>query len=228
MKFRRTYALCGAIAALAAVPGSALAAGTKVTVRVEGVKTTLLAAKSVQTRSGSITRYGAPPGTCPQSSAAGALDVATRGRWGGTFSQSLNQIELTSIMRENWPFTQLNDFWAILVNNRYATVGMCQISLHRGDRVLFAAVSEKTPKLPHPLGVTAPARARAGRSFKVKVVYYSDAGKAKPLKGVRIGGGTTNAKGIVKITPKHTGRLRLKAGVKGYIRSAAQWVRVSA
>jgi hypothetical protein len=225
MQFRLTYALWGAIAALAAVPGSALAAGTKVTVRVEGLNKTLLAAKSVQTQTGSITRYGAPTGSCPQSSAAGALDVATKGQWGGAFAQSFNQIELFSIKGENYPFTQTKYFWAIWVNHRYATTGMCQISLRRGDRVLFGATSATKPG--HPLGLTAPAKAKAGRSFKVKVVYYTDAGKAKSLKGVRIEGATTNRKGIAKITPKHSGRLRLRASEKGYVRSAAQWVRVS-
>jgi hypothetical protein len=44
---------------------------------------------------------------------------------------------------------------------------------------------------------------------------------------VRIDGATTNAKGVARITPKHRGRLRLKASENGYIRSAAHWVRVT-
>jgi hypothetical protein len=227
MKFRRTYALCGAIAALAAVPGSALAAGTKVTVRVEGLKKTVLATKHVQTHGGSITRYGAPAGSCPASSAAGALDVATHGKWGGTFSSSQAQIELTSIMRENWPFSQFNYYWAVLVNNRYSTVGMCQLSLHRGDRLLFAVVSETSSKPVPPLGLTAPARAKVGKSFNIKVVYYTKAGKAKPLKGVRIDGATTDRNGVAAVMAKQSGKLRLTASSKGYIRSAGVTVKVS-
>jgi hypothetical protein len=215
------------MAVLAAMPGSALAAGTKVTVRVEGLTKTLLAAKHVKTHAGSITRYGAPAGSCPASTAAGALDVATQGKWGGTFSSGQNQIELTSIKGENWPFTQFNDYWAVLINNRYSTLGMCQLNLHRGDRILFAAVSEQTAKPAPPLGLSAPATAKVGQPFKVKVVYYPPAGKAKGLKGVRLDGVTTNGRGIARITPKHAGRLRLKASRKGYIRSAAEWVRVS-
>lgn len=230
MHFRRTYALWGTLAVLAAaiaVPASSVAAGTSVSVRVEGVKRTLVSTKTVRTHGGSITKDGALPGTCPSTSAAGALDVATKGNWGGVFSSSLNELELTSIKGENWPFTQLKYFWAILVNNRYASAGMCQVSLHRGDRILFAAVSEKTPKPPHPLGLTAPAKASVGRSFKVKVVWYTDKGKARALQGLSIGGATTNANGVAQITPQKAGKLRLKASKQGYIRSAAVTVKVS-
>jgi hypothetical protein len=225
MQFRRICALSGAIAALAAIPGSALAAGTGVSVRIEGLKKTLLARNSVHTHGRSITKGGAPAGTCPATSAAGALNVATRGDWGGTYSQSLGQIELTSIMGESWPFSQPNYYWGVWINNRYATTGMCEINLHRGDRILFAVDSVKQHE--HPLAVSAPARATVDRAFTVKVVWYSDVGKAKPLKGVRIDGVTTNRGGIARLTPKDAGKLRLEASQRGYIRSAAQWVRVS-
>ena len=119
----------------------------------------------------------------PSTSAAGALDAATKGDWGGTYSSSLGELALTSIKGENWPFSQVRYYWAIWVNNRYAEKGMCQIKLRRGDQVLFAADSEKHPE--HPLGLSAPAKAKRGRSFQVKVVWYSDSGKAKGLKGVQ-------------------------------------------
>lgn len=228
MHFSRTYALWGTLAVLAAaiwLPASAVAAGTSVSVRVEGVKRTLVSSKTVRTHGGSITKDGAAPGTCPSTSAAGALDVATKGNWGGVFSSSLNELELTSIKGEAWPFTQVKYYWAIWVNNRFAEVGMCQIKLRRGDRVLFAADSEKHAE--HPLGLSAPAKAKVGKSFKVKVVWYSDSGKAKALKGVRIAGATTDSGGVARITPTKAGKLHLKAGSKGYIRSAAVTVKVN-
>jgi hypothetical protein len=231
MQLRRIYALYGTLAllaglaALAVLPISALAAGTPVFVRIEGLKRTLVSAKRVQTHSGSITKDGAPAGTCPSSSAAGALDAVTSGNWGGTFSASLNELELTSIKGENWPFTQPNYYWAIWVNNRYAQTGMCQITLKRGDHLLFAVDSAK--KAEHPVGLSAPARAFEGKSFSVKVVWYSDSGKAKALKGVKIGGATTNNSGVAKITAKKSGKLRLRASPKGYIRSTTVTVKVS-
>ena len=66
-----------------------------------------------------------------------------------------------------------------------------------------------------------------GTAFTVKVVYYTAAGKAKPLTGVKIDGATTGANGIATITPTKQGKLRLKASAKGYIRSAAVTVKVS-
>ena len=228
MQLRRIYALWGtlaALAALAAVPTSALAAGTSVSVRVEGLRRTLVSGKTVQTHSGSITKGGAPAGSCPSTSAAGALAGATNGNWGGTFSASFNELELTSIKGESWPFTQDNYYWGIWVNNRFATAGMCQINLKRGDRVLFAVDSDKRHE--HPLGLSAPSKASTAKSFKVKVVWYSDSGKAKGLKGVKIGGATTNGSGVATITANKSGKLHLKASSKGYIRSAGVTVKVS-
>jgi hypothetical protein len=231
MHLRRNTALWGTLVALAAlaalaalVPASALAAGTSVSVRVEGLTRTLVATKTVHTHTGSITKGGAPPGNCPSTSAAGALDVATKGNWGGSFSSMFNELALTSVKGESWPFTQVKYYWGIWVDNRYATVGMCQIKLKRGDKILFAVDSAK--KHEHPLGLSAPAKATRGQSFKVKVVWYSDGGKAKGLKGVKIDGVTTNAGGIARITSTKAGKLRLKASSKGYIRSAAATVKV--
>src|SRR5439155_1094799 len=81
----KLIALCGAtIAVFAVTPAAPLAAaGTNVTVRVEGAKKTLLPATSASTHSGWITKAGTPTGKCPASSAAGALDVATSHNWGG-------------------------------------------------------------------------------------------------------------------------------------------------
>jgi hypothetical protein len=90
MKFKQVLALSGAAVLLVAAPvTSASGAGTRVSVRVEGKNRTLLADKVVQTRSGSITKGGAPSGACLASSGQGALDVATHGRWSGKFSTSL-------------------------------------------------------------------------------------------------------------------------------------------
>ncbi len=227
MRIRRTLALGGALSALSLILASAaLAAGTSVSVRVEGVKRTLLPATVVHTRAGSITKGGTPAGVCPSTSAAGALDVATKHRWGGTYDVKFAQLELTSILGESWPFTQLKYYWGVWVNNRYATTGMCLISLRRSDRVLFAVDSVK--KHEHPLGLTAPARATAGKPFKVKVVWYSDAGKARWLLGASVTGaaGKTDKRGVLTVRVKHAGKLKLSAFEPGYIHSATAPVTV--
>ncbi len=229
MQFRRMIALCGASIALVLVPAaSALAAGTQVRVRVEGKSRTLLAGTGVQTHGGSITKAGAPAGSCPATSAAGALDGATHGRWGAVYSSSFSQLELTSILGEKWTFTSPN-YWGVWVNDRYATTGMCEIKLHRGDHVLFAVDSAKHHE--HPLGLSGPRHATAGRRFRLTVVWYSDAGVAKPLAGARVHGGgvnaVSNAHGVVSVTASSTGKQTYTASGTGYIRSARVTVRVS-
>jgi hypothetical protein len=104
---KKSVALLGAIILIvlaSSVPAVA-AGGAKVTVRVEGLSRTLLAPTTVKTHTGSITTGGTPRGACPATSAAGALDVATHHRWGGTYNQTYRDLELTSILGETHTFT---------------------------------------------------------------------------------------------------------------------------
>ena len=97
MKHRQFAALAGGAAArvLAIDRSGARAPAPAVTVRVEGVKRTLLPATVAHAESGSITKGGTPKGTCPGSAAAGAFDVATHRNWGGTYSSGLG-VEITT------------------------------------------------------------------------------------------------------------------------------------
>jgi Domain of unknown function (DUF4430) len=218
----------GALAVLAPV-GPAVAKssnGTTVTVRIEGLNKELLAAKSVKVpTSGSYTKGGTPSGKCPADSAVGALNVATHGKWGGTYSSSQEQTEITSILGESHPFTS-NDYWDFVVNNKAASVGACDFKPHRGNQILFAAVSDSAANA-FPVATKAPATATVGKAFKVDVVYYNAKGKAKPLAGATVDGKKTNASGVVKLTAHKAGKLVLKSTKKGYIRAAAVTVTVA-
>lgn len=76
MQHRIQRALLGATLALVLTPAAA-AAATTVTVRVEGASRTLLAPTKVSVpSSGSITKGGAPAGSCPAHSAAGQRSLA--------------------------------------------------------------------------------------------------------------------------------------------------------
>jgi Domain of unknown function (DUF4430) len=213
-----------AVAALSA--GSAAAAGTKVTVRVEGKERTLLAPTVVQTHSGWITKGGVASGKCSASSGQGALDVATHHRWGGTFSTSFGSYFIKSILGEtdNGP----KYYWSIFVNDRYATTGACGLKLHPGDVLLFAAATYPE----YPIGIEAPSTATVGHTFDVTVVWWGAKGKPKPLAGatLSVGGhsGTTNSHGVVPLTPSHTGSFVLTATHAGYIRAAQVQLRVTA
>jgi hypothetical protein len=228
MKCIRPIALAAASIVLALVPTAALAAGaTTVSVRIEGQSRTLLAPTNVQTHAGSITKGGAPAGACPATTAAGALDVASKSNWNGKFYTSFNDYLISSILGDT-PNTKVG-YWGVWVDNRYATVGVCEIKLKRGDTVLFAVDSVKHHE--HPLGLSGPAKATTGHALQLKVVSYSDAGQAKPIAGAHLTGAgsnvVTNRQGVATITSQRAGKLKLTASDSGYIRSAALTVNVS-
>lgn len=226
MSVRRTFALAGASLALVAAPAAvASAAGPAVSVRVEGVTHTLLAPTIVHAESGSITKGGTPSGTCPGSSGAGALDAATHHRWNGTYSSGLG-IDVTQILGETDKYSPHGHYWEIFVNNRAASVGICDLKLHAGDQILFAAVPAQGTV--YPLGLAGPSRVTAGKAFTLRVVAYNAKGKAKPVSGVKVSGASrpSNAHGLVTVTETHRGKVHFAASGKGYVRSAPLTVKV--
>src|ERR1700760_469028 len=171
------------VAVIAALAAPAFAAPTKVSFRVEGASKTLLPAKSVAVPTGgSITKGGTPPGSCPANSAAGALNTATGGNWSGTYSSGLG-IDVTKILGESGIYSK-GSYWEFFVDNRAASVGICDQKVSSGDQFLFANVPAKgAPEFP--IGFSARTKATAGTSFKVKASYYPTKSKtAKPLAGV--------------------------------------------
>jgi hypothetical protein len=229
MHHRKILALSGATLALVLVPSTAaLAAGTTVSVRVEGKSRTLLSTTVVRTHAGSITKGGTPPGACPSTTAAGALDIATRHRWNGSYSSSLG-LSTTQILGESHPFNPQTYYWSIWVDNRFAPAGICGLKLHRGEQLLFAAVPDTGTE--YPIVINAPRHATEGHPFAVKVLYYDAKGAAKPLAGARVRGAgfsaVSNQQGVVSIAAQHAGKLRYSATRTGYIRSAQVTVPVS-
>ena len=227
MLTRRTLALSGAILVLLSIPAGALAAGTTVSVRVEGAKRTLLATTVVHTHSGSITKDGAPKGSCPATDAVGALQLATHGHWGGTYSSSVGGIELLSIDGERYPFTSAH-FWGFWLNNRFASSGICSQTLRKGDQLLFAPAPDKGNV--SPTAIRAP-KTTASHTFKIEVIYYNAAGKPRPLAKALVSDGkhvvTTNTTGYVIVHAASAGKYRFTATEKGYIRSAPVTVKVA-
>jgi hypothetical protein len=226
-------ALPGAAMALAALPTAASAAkpaaDPSVTVRVEGLKRTLLLPTAVHTHAGWITKDGAPKGDCSAKSAQGALDVATHHRWGGTWSTEYGpEYEITSILGETHAFSS-KDYWEIFLNNVATSTGACELDLRAGDQLLFAAVPDSGTAFP--LALEAPRSARVGQTFKVKVVYFTGKGIAKPLSGATVSvaghSGKTDGQGTVPLTPASAGTFVLHAQRPGYIRAAPVTVRVS-
>jgi hypothetical protein len=127
-----------ALGAAVLAPG-ALGAGTgpKVTVSIKSLTKTLLRPTSVQGKRGFITKGGTPRGKCPGTSAAGALDSATRGRWTGKYYSSVGGVFVTSILGVK---PKGSDYWELVVNGKPASKGECAIKLKQGQRILFKIV----------------------------------------------------------------------------------------
>jgi hypothetical protein len=183
MKLRRSLLLAGApLAAGLSLASTALAAGgaPAVTVRVEGATKTLLQTRTVSApTSGSITKGGTPSGTCPADSAAGALNLATRGRWGGSYYKGLG-VDVSTILGTTLSFSK-GSYWGFYVNDRLAPKGICDTKLVRGESLLFAPVPAKGAA-PKPIVVRAPKTAVVGTPFNVKAFVYTGKGSAtKPL-----------------------------------------------
>ena len=137
MNRKTLLALPGAIATAAAVTASPLAlaasSGPAVAVQVKTPTKTLLNT-TAQGEKGSITKGGTPAGACSGKSGAGALDAATHGKWNGTYSSSLKDIFVSSILGVK---AKSHQFWKIVVDGKTASTGICGIKLHTGEKLLF-------------------------------------------------------------------------------------------
>ncbi|HTX10936.1 MAG TPA: DUF4430 domain-containing protein [Solirubrobacteraceae bacterium] len=123
-----------------AIAGSSVAlaasSGPSVTVQVKnGTKT--LANSVVRGEKGWITKGGTPKGKCPASSAAGALDAATHGKWTGKYYASVGGIFVSSI---DGVKPKGNDYWGVYVNGKASSVGVCSVKLKAGEKLLFKVV----------------------------------------------------------------------------------------
>lgn len=123
---------CLLVLAVAAVASAAV--GPSVTVQIKSTHKTLLSKKHVHGSAGWITKGGTPRGKCPGNSAAGALTVATHGRWTGKYYASVGGIFVTSILNVK---PSGKSFWEVLVNNRPSSKGICAIKLRAGERLQF-------------------------------------------------------------------------------------------
>jgi hypothetical protein len=138
MHRKTLIALLGAMVLAVAVAGSALAAGSGPAVHVQiRSLTKTLRQVTVHGERGWIRKDGTPRGKCSGSSAMGALDAATHGRWTGKYYASLHDVFVTSILGVK---PRGNQYWSVLVNGKAASTGACHIRLHAGERLQFKIV----------------------------------------------------------------------------------------
>jgi len=158
---------------------AAAAAPANVTVRIEGGARTLLEQSAVRTTATAVNKSGQAGQECSGTSAAGALEVATNGDWGGPWFNGLGY-GVERIFTESHPFNDPNgDFWAEWVNNRSGQ-GLCADELQEGDELVFFVdrcqydtVAQRCSNEPVlPLELSLPAAATAGTPVTATVVKH--------------------------------------------------------
>jgi len=138
MNRKTLVALVGAITMAVASWSVALAAGSgpAVTVQVKTLTKTLRQAV-VHGEKGWITKGNTPHGKCPGNSAAGALDAATHGNWTGKYYATVGGIFITSILGVT---PKSPDYWSLYVNGKASSKGVCAVTLHAGEKLLFKVI----------------------------------------------------------------------------------------
>lgn len=209
---------------------AAKSSGIPVTVRVEGISSTLLGETTLATRPTTIDKDGKPADTCEGDTAAVALQDATKGAWtAGPFSSGLGY-PVIAIKGASYPFTS-SYYWSFWIDNKPATTGICGATLTKGEHLLFfpQCSSESASSCPPGtfdppvLDLRGPKRARVGKTITMTVSSLDNlTGKPSPGASVKLtaAGHTvaTGASGKAKIRFAKPGRYRIVTSEPGSIR----------
>jgi hypothetical protein len=227
LKSRRLFSpLCGLILlALFLLTSAAMAETTppgqpaEVSVRALGAAPTfptLLGLTHVTTTAAPVVKDG---GSCSGTSAAGALELATKGNWEGHWNSGFGDYEVLSIDGQAYPFepgSSKNYFWSLWLNGKEASTGVCGAQLQAGEQVLFfpGCFGSECPPAPNVLGAEAPTAAEVGAPVPVTVASHPSAGgEPVPAAGASVTSegvsGTTDAGGHVTLTFPRVGSYTL-------------------
>jgi len=197
----------------------------EVTVRVLGAAPTfptLLALTQVTTTTAPVVKDG---GSCSGTSAAGALELATKGSWEGKWNSGFGDYEVLSIEGQGYPFeaeSKKNYYWSFWLDGKEANTGVCGARLVTGDQVLFfpGCFGSECPAPPNVLGVEAPTTGEVGSPVTVTVVSHPNAGgEPTPAAGAAVSSegasGQTDASGRATLTFSHAGTYTLHVTAAG-------------
>lgn len=216
----------GALAAQSAAGAAAPKGPTHdVTVRVEGLTSTLLPPTTVTLTASSVTKDGNAVDSCSGLSALGALQDATKGSWGGSWSKSYREYLITAIDGVAYPLSA-SYYWAFWVDNKPAAVGACAYDPTPGTTLLFFPDYDgksKSVVAPNVLGLSAPAQALVGKPFSVLVTSYANTnGKPSPATGASVTAGgahaTTSSAGKATLQVATPGMVEIKATAPNTVR----------
>jgi hypothetical protein len=224
--------LAVALMLIAASTASASGPAT-VTVRVEGLNETKLAATQVTTTNAPVVKDGKPADACPGSSAAGALELATGGNWGGTWYGGKVEegkfkglgYSVETILGETWTFSS-GSFWNFWVDNKAQEEGVCEHEVQPGDQVLlYPCHFEEGHECPNPLAIEVPSTVGVGEPVPVTVKRYAASGTATPAAGATVTGAAapavTDSEGHAMLTLARPGNAVLGAAASNAVRAEA-------
>jgi hypothetical protein len=221
MHRRIIVSVVGALAAASLMAPAADAAGApaSVTVRVEAPARTLADATLTTTRT-PVVKDGNAAHSCSGTSAAGALQQVTGGKWTASWFTGLGYA--VNAIEDVKP-ASLNDYWTLWLNGKPSTTGVCDTELQAGDQVL-EFICSSTPDfssctdLPLALSVK---RIGLG-SATVAVTLLKGDGTSTPVAGAVVRGGVkpvaTGANGSAKVLLR-LGQTTLRATHAGDVAS---------
>lgn len=216
------------VAVLATAPAAAQAAPTKVNVRVEGATKTLFEGnvvtdiRQVQADASGPHKCDGTNGgasTTPGTTLTTAFSDAMRRAsipWTGTWNASFEDFLIDSVGGEASTSTQ---FWGIALNFKDTEVGGCQQKVVEREQIMVAFDSFGKKKL----WLVGPAGVRSNVPIRLRVV---DGQTAKPVKGARVAGRTTDSDGFAHPRISKRGLYRFKATAPDSVRSNQIKVRV--
>jgi hypothetical protein len=206
-------------------PALLAAEPSTVTVRVEGASATLLGPTEVSTTTAPIVKDGNRADSCPGTNAVGALELATKGNWQGTWYGAGLGYSVETILGESYPFSG-SAYWEFWLDNVPAAKGVCEQEIKDGDTLLFfpGCYGEGCPAPSNPLGIEAPATAEEGSPVQAKVTSYENGtGTPSPAAGATVSyegtTTTTNASGLATLTFARAGAQEVKVSAPSSIRT---------
>jgi hypothetical protein len=223
MKIRSRAGLVAGLLAALVLAAPAVAAGpANVTVRAEGLSTTVVPRAAVTTTTAPVNKDGTH--SCTGTSAAGALERATAGDWSGPWFNGLGYA-VDRIHAESGDPS--STYWALWINYRYSQVGLCDAELQSGDQVLFAIDCFAVCNARGPLRLSrVPATAAPGSTANVLVEAFDTTGPLGPAAGatVRVGARdyTAGADGIARVTFSGSGPVNVRATKADAVPSATE------
>lgn len=229
MKLRSPTGLLAGLTVALAVAPAAHAAPANVHVRAEGATSTVVPRTAVTTTTDAVNKDGQAGHDCSGTSAAGALERATGGDWGGNWFEGLGY-SVDRIRGEQ--SNPSGTYWTLWINYRFSDAGPCGAELQTGDDVLLYIDCFAGCPSPKPLRLTGvPARVAPGATAAVKVETFQVSGSPSdtqpvpaPDATVQVGGRTfaTGPDGTARVTFEGSGPVAVQATKAGHVRSATE------